>query len=263
MRKFAYSVAAMALLCGTAQGATVLKTAIRDLASNKESIATVYAQDGKMRVETGGPQDNFAVFTGEAMHAINPKDRNYVVIDRASMKQMAATMNPALKQLQERLAGMPPEQRAQMEKMMGGQLPGMSGKPAVEEIRKTGKSGKVAGYNCSYSEVLLDGVVSSEVCVAPLGALKGSQELYDASAKLGALMEDILKELDAPWLKEMATRQVENYSKLGGIPVFARSFEDGKPSRESTLQSIVTQSVPATTFAVPAGFTRKEIMPQR
>lgn len=263
MRKFAHSVAAAALLCGTAQGATVLKTSIRDLASNKESIATVYAQDGKMRVEAGGPQDNFAVFSGEAMNAINPKDRNYVVIDRASMKQMAATMNPALKQLQERLASMSPEQRAQMEKMMGGQMPGMSGKPVVEEIRKTGKSGKVAGYNCSYSEILLDGVVASEVCVAPLGALKGSQELYDASAKLGALMEDVLKELDAPWLKEMATRQVENYSKLGGVPVFTRSFKDGKPTRESTLQSIATQAVPANLFEVPAGFTRKEIMPKR
>lgn len=262
MRQFAYSAAA-ALLCGTAQGATVLKTSIRDLASNKESIATVYAQDGKMRVESGGPQESFAVFTGDAMNAINPKERNYVVIDRASMKQLAATMNPALKQLQERLAGMSPEQRAQMEKMLGGQMPGMGGKPVVEEIRKTGKSDKVAGYNCSYSEVLLDGVVASEVCVAPLGALKGGQELVEASAKLGALMDDVLKEIDAPWLKEMASRQVENYSKLGGVPVFARSFRDGKPSRESTLQSIVTQSVPASTFEVPAGFTRKEIMPQR
>jgi hypothetical protein len=263
MRKFTYSVAVTALLCGTAHGATVLKTSIRDLASNQESMAIVYAQNGQMRVESGGPQENFAIFTGDAMHAINPKDRNYVVIDRASMKQMAATVNPALKQMQERMAAMPPEQRAQMEKMMGAHLPGMSGKPVVEEIRKTGKSGKVAGYNCSYSEVLLDGVVSSEVCVAPIGALKGSQELYDASAKLGALMEDVLKEIDAPWLKEMASRQIENYSKLGGVPVFARSFKDGKVVRESTLQSIATQSVPATTFEVPAGFTRKEIMPQR
>ena len=263
MRKLACSVAATALLCGTAQAATVLKTAIRDLASNKESIATVYAQDGRMRVETGGPQENFAVFDGEAMNAINPKERNYVVIDRASMKKMAATMNPALKQLQERMASMPPEQRAQMEKMLGGNMSGMGGKPVVEEIRKTGKSGKIAGYNCSYSEVLRDGVVTSEICVAPVNALKGSQELYEASAKLGALMEDVLKEIDAPWLKEMANRQIENYTKLGGIPVFSRAFKDGKPVRESTLQSIVTQSVPASNFEVPAGFTRKEIMPQR
>lgn len=263
MRKLACSVAATALLCGTAQAATILKTAIRDLASNKESVAVVYAQDGKMRVETGGPQENFAVFSGEAMNAINPKERNYVVIDRASMKKMAETMNPALKQLQERMASMSPEQRAQMEKMLGGNMPGMNGKPVVEEIRKTGKSDKIAGYNCSYSEVLRDSVKISEICVAPVGSLKGSQELYEASAKLGALMEDILKEIDAPWLKEMASRQIENYSKLGGVPVFSRSFKDGKPVRESTLQSIVTQSVPASTFEVPAGFTRKEIMPQR
>jgi hypothetical protein len=259
MRNCLYSVA-LALLCGTAQAATVMKTAVRDLASNKESVATVYAQDGKMRVESGGPQENFAIFTGDAVNAVNPKERNYVSIDRASIKQMAATANPALKQLEARMAGMSPEQRAQMEKMLGAHMPSSGSKPVVEETRKTGKSGKMAGYSCSYTEVLRDGVVVSEICVTPVGALKGGNELYDASAKLGALMEDMLKEIDAPWLREMANRQIENYGKLGGIPVFTRIFRDGKPVRESTLQSIATQAAPAGAFEIPAGFTRKEMM---
>jgi hypothetical protein len=259
----AYSVAVMALLCGAAQAATVLKTTNRDLASNRETTTTVYAQEGKMRVETGGAQDNFAIFRDDTLYSINPKDRNYVALDRASMKKMAETVNPAMQRMQEQMEKMTPDQRAQMERMMGGtKLPGM-GKAAVEEIRKTSRTGKVAGYGCTYSEILQDGVVASEACVVPLTALKGGQELYDASLKISALMEDMLKEIDAPWLKQMANRQIENYSKLGGVPVLTRTFANGKPTRESTLQSIATQAVPASSFELPAGFTRKEMMPQR
>lgn len=263
MRNRIYCIVALAFLCGMANAAAVLKTKVRDLSSNRESLATIYAENGKLRVETGGPQDNYAVFTGDAMNAVNPQERSYVLIDRASIKELAATVNPALKQLQERLAAMPPEQRAQVEKMLGGQVPGMGGQPVKEEIRKTGKSGKVAGYDCSYSEVLHDAVKVTEVCVAPFTALKGGQELYDASVKVSALMDDILKELDAPWLREMASRQLQNFSKLGGVPVLTRVFNDGKAVRESMLDSAATQSVPASTFQVPAGFTRKELMPQR
>lgn len=258
----AFSVAVMVLLCGAAQAATVLKTTNRDVASNAESITTLYAQDGKMRVETGGAQDSFAIFRDDTLYSVNPKDRNFIAMDRASMKKMAESVNPAMKQMQEQMSKMTPEQRAQMERMMGGKLPGM-GKAPVEEIRKTAKTDKVAGYNCKYSEILQDGVVASEFCVVPLASLKGGQELYDASLKVSALMEDMLKEIDAPWLKQMANRQVENYGKLGGVPVLTRTFVDGKAVRESTLQSIATQAVPASSFEVPTGFTRKEMMPQR
>lgn len=264
MRTSAYLVAATALLCGTAQSATVLKTSNKDLESATQSVTTIYAEGGKMRVETGGAQDAVALFRDDTLYSLNPKDRTYSVLDRAAMKKMAATVSPALKQLQEQMAKMSPEQRAQMEKMMGGaKMPGMGGKEVVEEIRKTGKSGKVAGHSCSYSEVWRDGVLASELCVAPIGSLQGAQELVDASMKVAALMEDMLKELDAPWLKQFANRQVENYGKLGGVPVQSRLFNDGKPVRESTLQSIATVAAPAGAFEVPAGYTRKEMIPSR
>lgn len=255
-------VIATALSCGVAHAATVLKTANRDLASNDASVTTVYAEGGKMRVETGaGPQDVVAVFKDDTLYSLNPKDRTYMAMDRAAMKKMAETLNPALKMLQQQMANMTPEQRAQMEKMMGTKLPGAA-KESVEEIRKTGKTSKVAGYDCSYAEVWVDGALASELCVTPIAALQGGKELLDASVKVSALMQDMLKEIDAPWIKQMANRQVENYSKLGGVPVLGRTFDNGKPARESTLQSITTQAAPAGAFDIPAGYTRREMMPQ-
>jgi len=256
-------VVATVLSCGAAHAATVLKTASRDLASNSASVTTVYAEGGKMRIESGGgPHDVVAVFKDDTLYSLNPKDRTYMAMDRAAMKKMAETLNPALKMLQQQMANMTPEQRAQMEKAMGTKLPG-AGQESVEEIRKTGKTNKVAGYDCSYAEVWVDGALASELCVTPIATLKGGKELLDASVKISALMQDMLKEIDAPWIKQMANRQVENYSKLGGVPVLGRTFANGKPTRESTLQSITTQAAPAGAFDVPAGYTRKEMMPQR
>ena len=257
--------AAIALLCGTSHAATVLKTVTRDLGNNSQSVTTVYAQGGKMRVETGGAQDNYVLFANDALNNVNPSERSYIVIDRESMKSMAATLNPMLQQMQERMKNMTPEQRAQMERMMGPEMAAAmgGGKPPAEQIRKTGKSDKIAGYNCSYAEVLRDGTVVREVCVTPLNALQGGQELAKASAQVGTLLEEVLKEVNAPMLRQMASQQLDNYDKLGGVPVFARMFKDGKPTREATLQSIATQTVPASLFEVPAGFTRKEMMPQR
>jgi len=268
MRITAHSLAApfMALaLCATAQAATVLKTVSRELDGSKESLTTVYAEGGKMRVETGGANDVVAVvFRDDALYSFNAKDRTYYVMDRASMKKMADTVNPALKQLQEQMAKMSPEQRAQMEKMMGGgKLPGMGGKEPVEEIRQTSRTSKAAGYSCTYAEMWQDGVLVSEACVAPMASIKGGQELADASVKIAALMSDMLKEIDAPWLKQIANRQVENFAKLGGVPVIGRTFSGGKPVREATLQSIASTAAPAGAFEVPAGYTRKEMMPQR
>ncbi|HEY4366530.1 MAG TPA: hypothetical protein VGN07_04790 [Steroidobacteraceae bacterium] len=249
----------MTLATMTAQAGALLKTKVHDIASNNDSETLLYAQDGNLRVETGDAQKSYAIFSNDALYAIDPKDKTYTTLDRASIAQMADQLNPALKQLQEQLAKMTPEQRAQMEKMLGKRVPGL-GTQTVQDIRKTTRTDDVAGYHCNYTEVLQDGVLSAEFCVVPQNALKGGKELAESSARVSALVADMLKQIDAPWLKQLAEKQIEDYAKLGGIPVASRTFSDGKPTRESTLESATTQTLPATLFQVPAGFTKKDML---
>jgi len=108
--------------------------------------------------------------------------------------------------------------------------------------------------------VLEDGVLASEFCVVPQTTLKGGKDLAESSARVAALMADLLKQVDAPWLKQMADKQVENYAKLGGIPVMSRLFNEGKPVRESVLESATTSALPASLFQVPSDYTKREMM---
>ena len=81
--------------------------------------------------------------------------------------------------------------------------------------------------------------------------------------KMSAMLQDFMKDVDAPWLKDAVDKQTANYAKIGGIPVLSRHFADGKAVNETTLKSIRTESIPAASFAVPAGYTRREMMPGR
>lgn len=226
-----------------------------------DAVTTISAQDGNLRVDS--PANNgVMIFKDDTIYTLNTKAKTYGALDRATLQKMAEQISPALKQMQEQLAKMPPEQRAQVEKMMGKSMAGM-GEEKTQEFRKTARTDKISGYNCTYVEMLEDGVLQDELCVVPSGQLKGSSDLMAAAQKMQAMMDEMLKTLDSPWMKQMIQRQTMNYSQLGGIPVFTRRYEDGKPVAETTLRSIRTDALPASTFEIPAGYTKQEMRGSR
>lgn len=254
------TLAALWMTASSVHAGTVMETLSRDLTSSAGkgvTTTTTYAQDGRMRVEPS-PGESVMIFKDDVIYNVNRKDKSYVVMDRASMKRMAEQISPALKQMQEQLAKMPPEQRAQMEKMMGHRMAGVAAdKP--QEIRKTGRTGKAGGHACTYVEIHQGGAVTDELCVASPSALKGSQELMAAAKKMSLLMQEMFRNLDAPWLRQMAEKQAANYEQIGGVPVLTRHFTDGKAAHETTLTAMRSEALPATLFDVPAGFTKRDM----
>jgi hypothetical protein len=185
-----------------------------------------------------------------------------VTMDRASMKRMAEQLNPALQMLQERMKTMTPEQRAQMEKMLGTKIPAGEAQPQPE-IKRTSRNDKISGYSCTYVEVREASVLTDELCVVPANALQGSAELMNSAKKMSVLVNDMMASMDAPWLKQMAQKQIQNFEALGGIPVVSRHFVDGKPQNETSLTSISAETVAASLFEIPAGYSKKDMMAPR
>jgi len=248
------------LLTLTAHAGTKLETVSRDLSGGRSTTVNTWAQGGMMRVETQA-NDSMVLFKDDTIYAISHKDKSYVAMDRASMKRMAEQLNPALQMLQERMKTMTPEQRAQMEKMLGTRLPGTAEAPP--EIKRTARNDKVNGYSCTYVEVREAGVLTDELCVVPASALKGSAELMSSAKKMSQLLNDMMASMDAPWLKQMAQKQVQNFEALGGIPVVSRHFVDGKPQSETSLSNISSETLAASLFEIPAGYTKKDMMAPR
>jgi hypothetical protein len=250
---------ALNVACLSAFAGTSMESVEHRLDSQRaDSVVTISAQDGHLRVDSPD-RNGTTIFKDDTLYVLNTKDKTYNAMDRASMQKMAEQISPALKQMQEQLAKMPPEQRAQVEKMMGQSAPG-TGKETTQEFRKTSRTDKVAGYSCSYVEMLEDNVMQNEFCVVPTATLKGSADLMAAAQKMQAMLEDMLKTLDSPMMKQMIARQQTNYAQLGGIPVLTRRYENGKATVETTLRSIHSESLPASAFEIPAGYTKQDMM---
>jgi len=251
-------LAGLLMCAGSTQAGTVLEMLNKDLSSKRESVATTYAQDGRMRIESDGAKSSFAIFRDDTIYTFDPQQKTYIAMDRATMKQLAEQLSPALKMLQEQMANMSPEQRAQMERMLGNKLPGTAKEP-VEEVRKTARKGTVAGHACTYSEVLQDGVLRTEVCVVAPGSLQGSKELYDVATKVGTLVKEMMASVDVPWIKQMMDREMANFEKLGGVPVASRTFDAGQPVHEATMRSIRSEALAGHLFDIPAGYRQQEL----
>jgi hypothetical protein len=242
---------------GVAHAGTKLETVNRDLSGGRTTTINTWAQGGMMRVETQ-PTESMMIFKDDTIYAISHKDKTYVAMDRATMKRMAEQINPHLKMLQEQMKNMSPEQRAQMEKMLGRSLPGTE--ESKQEIKRTSRNDKISGYSCTFVEVRENGVLTDEMCIAAGSALKGSADLLAAAKKMTAVMEDMMASMDAPWLKQMAQKQMQNFEALGGIPVLSRHFVDGKPQSETTVNNISNETLAAALFEIPAGYTKKDMM---
>jgi len=254
----------LTLLAGATQAGSVLETVNRSLSSKSDSTTIhTWAQNGMMRVDTEASSASgrsTMIFKNDTIFAINHQDKTYFAMDRASMKRVAEQLNPALQMLQERMKDMTPEQRAQMEKMMGGRLPGMGEAEKKTEIKRTARADKVSGYSCTYVQVLEGGVLTDEMCVTPGKEIKGADELMTSATKMAELLREMMSTMNAPWLQQMADKQMQNFTAIGGIPMRSRHYAGGEPQSETTLTSIRSEALAASLFEIPAGYTRKDML---
>src|SRR5678815_2102108 len=117
MNKFILIAAAM---LGTAEisAGVRIESVTRDLKTQVASgTQVVMVQDGKIRVNNA-KESNGVILNDSMLYVLDDNRKSYSEIDKATMKKTMDQAGARMKQLQERLKNMPPEQRAQMEKMM-------------------------------------------------------------------------------------------------------------------------------------------------
>jgi hypothetical protein len=161
--------------------------------SKAPETSKMWIEGGRMRVEGSANDKAFVIFRDKAMYAFDPKTQSYRVIDKAAADKIGAQVANAKKQLEARMAAMPPEQRKQVEDMMaksgaaGALLQGK--KPADRKVQDTGRTETVAGIKCTVWEVTEDGNKREELCAAQPGAVPGGDEVIKTFREIGATMQ--------------------------------------------------------------------------
>ena len=72
--------------------------------------------------------------------------------------------------MEQALANVPPEMRAQMQGMIGGAVPGMGGE-AMVKVEDTGRGDTVAGHACTIYRTQVQGRTVNESCMGDVSAL--------------------------------------------------------------------------------------------
>jgi hypothetical protein len=191
---------------------------------------------------------------------IDETNKTYTEITEEDRKRMRSQMESMRGQMQEQLKSLPPEQRKKMEAALGAMgasspTPGAH-KPSEWKYEALGAKKTVNGFACEMYRVTEDGHAREEVCISPWSAGLVKKDDFVALAKFG---EEMMTEMGLD--KKAASGSVlGRLNKAPGLPITRVSIdEDGKRSGEEQIKSIKRGSLDASLFAVPAGYTKKDL----
>ena len=171
----------------------------------------------------------------EVMYMVNPKDKTYSEITFKEIEAQLAKAGEQMKEMQEKLKDMPPEQRKMMEGMMGG----MMGEKEYQ-LKKTGERKKVARYSCE--KVLM---------------MEGDKEAAEfwITKEIGS-MKDYAKDWSKMMDKMAQGPMAKMYRKLAELDGFAMEMKF--MGMNSTTTKLEKRAVADAEFEVPAGFKKVE-----
>jgi hypothetical protein len=255
MNKLIFAVASL-LTAGMATAGVRIETVTRDIKTQVVDgpVQTVRVQDGKVQVTTG--RSGSMILKNATFYIIDDQRKAYREMDKASMQNTMDQAGAAMKQMQERMKNMPPEQRAQMEKMMGANMPGMmSGKPDTWDVKNTGKTDTSEGRKCTIWTLNKNGKLHEELCVVPFSSLPGKEDFEKSFKELAESFAGMSDSLPG------AGDAVKARNSIKGYPVRTRFFEPTGAERamETVVTKWVEESISGSNFDVPAGYKKREM----
>lgn len=245
------------LLGNSAVAGVYIETMERDIKTQKSVDASqkMYVQGGLGRMESG--DGHVSIIKGDTMYVLDTKRKTYMVFDKASADAMAKQMNDMMAKMRAQMAQLPPAQRAEMEKMMGGQMPGKPAANSKLTSSDTGRMDTVEGRSCRIWQIKRNGALDDELCVVPYSSLPGKEDIGALFLKIGKLFEGMSKAMPGA----ANDNEFDAYARVNGYPVRLRGYTNGKSDGTETVLKVWREEavVPAL-FVIPAGY-RKQAMP--
>jgi hypothetical protein len=216
----------------------------------------IQIEKSRMRADVqanGGKQT--MVFDGvrQVMLMINDEKKTYSEITKADIDKLGAQMSDAMAQMQASMAKLPPEQRAQMEKMMAGRMGGAGAAATATktEYKKMG-SDKVGKWTCDKWEGSQNGQKTVELCTVDPAALGFALADFDVTRDMQAFFAKLVPQGSENMFR-IGKMEEQGFS---GVPVRRVTF-GARPST-SEMQEVTRQNFPDAMFAAPAGYAKED-----
>ncbi|MFQ5963913.1 MAG: DUF4412 domain-containing protein [Candidatus Scalinduaceae bacterium] len=252
------------LICSNSFAGVIITTENRGLEGTPPEITTskIYIEGKKMRIDTNASQTmsgHSMIYRGDLnlIWNIDEDRKKYIEMDKNTVDAMGSQISQAMKQMQESMAQMPPEQRKMMESMMKGTMPQMQPKKATTMIENTGKKDKINGYSCTWYDVLLNGEKVREMCVSNLSEIGIKKETLNVFKDMSRFFSGITEAMKSSPMSQMNENPFSEFEKLEGYPIIVRRYKGSTVIEESSFKSIEHKKINKTFFEIPSGYTKQ------
>jgi hypothetical protein len=235
------------LTAGTASVACMADdlTVVSNVTTNgqPEGTQTSYISSDHIRHSESQGNDMIIDLKNGAMTNIDGKKKTYYVMTKEEMEAMQAAMaermnDPKMKQAMAMMKGM------------------SSSMASGTEVKKTGVTRKVAGYACEEWLITMGGLMSMTDCVT--NDLKYPMQSW---AALADFQESMRKSMSFGPTAKSGADYAEKMKSIKGFPVASTTTVDAGVMKTTTATEVTNVSrapIPASTWDVPAGFTKVE-----
>ena len=241
---------ALALCAASAYAGTYIESTRVSLQNPKTApqVAKIWADGKRLRTQTDA-DGHYAIFKDDALYVVDPARSpiwSWTVRHWRSCpsawRDCARSFSPDSRTCR-RIS-------AQIEKLMGPAAGGAA--PAVApSVQQTSRTDSTAGISCTVWDVSEASVKVRELCVAPAAAVPGGADLLAMMKTFVASLKQVIGSFGnsagnerPPGLVELRRSTIAAHHAL--------VHRSGVATEESKMTSIRTESIPASTFEVPA-----------
>jgi hypothetical protein len=228
----------------------------KSVSGTAERTTNVQIEPQRMRAEitnaSGATQ--IVVFDSkeQILRIINMANKSYTELTKADADRMGAQVSAAMAGMKDKLAQMPPEQRAKMEAMMAriGGAPGAT--PAKPDFRPAGKD-TVGKWACDKYEGFRNNEKVTEVCAVDPKVLGLTAADFEVSKQVAAFFQTMMP-IAGDQIVGIGTVETQGFN---GIPIRRSTYREGKVVSTSEVVQVGRQNFPASSYEVPEGFTKQ------
>jgi len=263
MNSIAKTIAAVAAVCSVAsplQAAEGILILEKTVAGSSTRSSQIQIERDRMRAELTGAAGEVQIVVfdgpGQVLRIISVPRKSYSEMTKADADRMGAQVAAAMAVMKDKIANMPPEQRAKMEAMisqLGGAPAGPVGGPGGRpEYRRAG-SDKVGKWACDKYEGFRNGKKVSEVCTVEPKALGLTEADFEVTKQVGSFFEKMLPQVVD---QMVGVGRIETQG-FAGIPIRRSAYDGDKVLWTSEVTDIKRENFPDSTYDVPAGFQKQ------
>ncbi len=265
-------VAAIAFaIAAPAAGAGVEIALERIDAGTAEAAGRLLVDGPRLRLEppaTGDDAPGGVIFRADRvlLWLLDPTARSALQLERAELEARARELGAARRELEARLATLPADQRAVLERMLGTRAPSPPSAPL--ELRATDRVDHVDGRRCRVRELTRGDEVAGSLCVVDWDEAGVARRELSVFRELARFQRGLLETAGiaagfAGVDRALAAQPFEVFDALDGFPLESRVRRPGGGEEVTRLRVVGRPVLEESDFVPPLGWaiTRPESSP--